>query len=127
MITVPVEQYMKDLSNFNWSFLYHRLATPDTNTEMIKANPSLLDGWSIYNNAAYAIYVKLFNTSVVTAPGANKVHKTIGVAANSASHVDLSSGLLFDRGICIAIVKGIADSDATILVANDCVVDLHYR
>lgn len=127
MIAVPVEQYLKDLAAVNWCYNYHRVSTPDTNVEMIKADPSLIFGWTIFNNAAYPIYVKLFNTSVATAVGANRVHKTIGVEANKSNVFDCSSPIILDRGLCIAIVKDLADSGLTPVLANDCVVDIHYR
>ena len=127
MISVPVDTFLKDLASANWTYCYHRVATADTNLEMIKADPSLLFGWSIFNNAAYPIFVKLMNTSLVTAPGANRVHKTIGVAAGTNISQDVSSAIIFDRGLFICITKLLPDNDVTPLVANDCVVDLHYR
>ena len=79
------------------------------------------------NNAAYAIYIKLMNTSVVSAPGGNRVHKTIAVEAGKSQTFDTSSPILFDRGLFLCIVKGLADTDNTPVLKNDCIVDLHYR
>ena len=127
MIRVPIEQYLQAQSDLNWCYIYHRVATGDTNNEMIKADPTLLFGGTIFNNAAYAIFVKLMNTSVVSAPGGNKIAKTIGVEAGKSFQIDISSPLLFDRGLFICITKLLADNDTTPILQNDCVVDLHYR
>lgn len=127
MITVPMEQYLKDGTGLNWCYDYHRVSTADLNIDLIKADPTLLFGGQVFNNAAYPIYVKLLNVSVVSGAGALRVQKTIGVPAGQSIPIDISSPVLFDRGLGISITKLIADSDVTPILQNDCVIDLHYR
>lgn len=127
MIKPTVEKFMADLNASNWCNYYHRIATADLNQDLIKAQPSLVFGWSIFNNAAYPIFVKLLDVSVLGGAGVLKVAKTIGVPAGGGSNIDLNAPIIFNRGLMIFASKLIADSDTTVLVAGDCSIDIHYR
>jgi len=107
---------------------YHRVSTADTNVANIKATPGQVYGWRIFNNAADFTprYVKLHNTAVTPTAGSGVV-ETIGVQAGVSDAFFLPLGSAFTTGIGISIVKGIADSDATAIAANDVVVDLFYK
>ena len=107
--------------------IYHVVAAASTNTANVKSSAGQLYGWSIFNNAAYNVYVKLHNTAGTPTAGASIVY-TIGIPAGGGSNIDLGTGALaFGTGIGISIVKDLADAGTTAVAASDCVVNLHYK
>lgn len=105
---------------------YHVVAAAGTNAASIKVTGGNVMLARIFNNAAYPIYVKLFNKATAPVPGTDTPVETIGVQAGMSYTQQISSGDNYATGIGIAITKGIADNDATAVALNDCVVDLEY-
>ena len=105
--------------------IYHKVSAASTNAANVKATPGQIYGWRIFNNGGYPVYVKLHNSAGTPTAGAGVV-QTIGVQAGLSDAVFLPIGLAFATGIAVSIVKNIADSDATAVALNDCVVDLFY-
>ena len=108
------------------SLTYHAVAAAGNNAAIIKASAGIVTGWKIYNNAAYPIFVKLYDAASTPAPGFEEPQQTIGVDAG-VGEVLSSAGFTYTAVIGIAIVKGIADADDTPVDANDCVVDIFYQ
>lgn len=104
---------------------YHKVIANGTNAANIKNGPGRVRSVRIFNNAAYPFYVKFHNTNGVPAPG-NAVVETIGLQAGTQLIVPMLDENLFTVGIGVSIVKGIADTDATDLLANDGVVDVYF-
>lgn len=107
-------------------WVYHVVAAATTNTANIKSTPGQVFGVNVFNKADYPIYVKLHNTSGTPTAGSGVVF-TVGVQAGLSGIVPLPLGIEFSTGIGISIVKGILDNDTTVLVAQDCVVDVSYK
>lgn len=106
---------------------YHLVSAGSNNANNIKNAAGTLFGIRIFNNAAYPVYVKLFNKASSPSPGSDTPFKTIGVQAGTERDVVIGAGgQAMGTGIGIAIVKGIADADNTAVLANDCVVDVEY-
>lgn len=103
----------------------HAVAAASTNATSVKASAGQVYGWSVYNAAAYPIYVKLHNTAGVPTAGAGVV-QTIGVQAGTGAQAFNTSGIAFSTGIGFTIVKDIADAGTTVVALNDCVLDLFY-
>lgn len=105
---------------------FHLVSAGGGDANNVKAGPGQVYGWRIFNIAAdfKPLYVKLHNTAGVPTPGAGVV-QTIAVQAGSPEKDFIIVGSAFSVGIGISIVKGIADSDATPVLANECVVDLY--
>lgn len=106
---------------------YHLVALGSNNAASIKASAAHVFSVDIFNNAAYVIYVKLYNKVAAPAPAADTPQRTIAVQAGTGRTVAPTGGIKFAVGLGIAIVKGIADTDNTAVVASDCVVDLDYE
>jgi len=104
---------------------YHAVAAATTNAANISANPTDLQSIVIFNNTGYPVFVKLHNTSGTPTAGAG-VARTFGVEAGRSFALVFFGGLPFSTGLGITMVKGLADSDATALVLNDCVVDIEW-
>lgn len=93
----------------------------------VKASAGQLYGVHVTNNAGYPIYIKVHDTAGAVTPGTTPVVRTVGVQAGTSRDVLYGLGLALGTGIGYSIVKGIADNDATAIVANDCVVDFDYK
>lgn len=103
----------------------HLVSGGSTNATSIKGSAGVINAVRIFNNAAYPIYVKFHNTAGVPTAG-NGVVETVGVQAGTQYFGAITGGDNFTTGIGMTIVKGIADADATAVLANDGVVDVFY-
>lgn len=107
------------------TYPFHRVSVDGTNAVSIRSVPGVIRGYRVFSKAGYPLYVKLHDTAAVPVAGVG-VEYTIGVeAGREASAFPVS--LWFSEGIGMTIVKGIADSDATPVLAGDCVVDISYE
>jgi hypothetical protein len=104
----------------------HTISAASANPINLKASAGRVTGWTIFNNAAYPVYLKFHNTSGTPTPGSGVVY-TVGVQAGSTVIFDDDDGLAFSSGIGISITLGITDADTTATAANDCVVNVHYK
>ena len=105
--------YISTITGEAPSLIYHDVSDAGDNAEIIKAAAGTVTGWSVFNNAGYPIYVKLYDTPTAPTPSSEVPKKVIAVQAGLGSDLSLASGLTFSSGIGIAIVKGIGDSDDT--------------
>jgi hypothetical protein len=105
---------------------YHAVSLGSTNAANIKATPGQVYGVHVYNNASYPVYVKLYNVAGAPTVGTSTVVKTIGVQAGTSRDVLIPLGEAFATGIGVSITKGIADNDATAVLASDCVIDIEW-
>lgn len=106
------------------------LAAGTTNATLVRAKPAAVNGWYLYNSAAYAVFLKLYDSATIPTAGAGTPVITIGVPAGAAANVDFGTspenGVAFANGIGLTITKLVADNDTTVLVANDIVVNLFW-
>lgn len=109
------------------SSYYHKVAAGSGDAASIKASAGQLYGVHVFNNAGYPVFVKFYDTASAPTVGTTTVVFVTGVQAGQARDVVIPAGLAFTSGIGIAIVKGIADSDATSVAASDCVVSVAYK
>ena len=113
--------------DMNPSTPFHLVSAGSTNAQVIKGSSGLVTGWKVSNAAVYPVYIKLFNKASTPVPGTDTPVETIGVQAGTAVELSINGGITYSVGIGIAITKGIADNDATAVLANDCVVDIFYQ
>jgi len=106
--------------------IYYAVSAASTNAANIKASAGRVTGWVIFNNADYPVYVKFYNTAGTPTPGTGVVY-VIGVQSGTHANFSDGDGLAFATGIGISITKGIADADATAVLAGDCVVNINYK
>jgi hypothetical protein len=107
--------------------VYHRVATGDNNAFNFQATPGQVFGVQGFNNAAYPVYIKLYDKGTAPNPAVDNPVRVVGAQAGLRFDDDIPTGMLFHVGISIAIVKGIADHDNTPVLASDCVVDVDYK
>lgn len=104
---------------------FHLVSAGSTNANVVKNSSGQLYGWSVFNNAAYPIFVKFYNQTTSPTPGTGVV-QTVAVQAGVSVELWLAGGRFYSTGIGLTVTKGIADSDATAVLANDCVLDIFY-
>jgi putative Ig domain-containing protein len=109
------------------SLKYHVVALSGVNAAVIKSSAGVLTGWNVSNDTEYPIYVKLYDKATTPNVGTDVPAQTIEVQAGVPAPFPVGPGITYSNGIAIAITKGMADSDATPVVAGDCAVDIFYQ
>lgn len=107
---------------------YHVVALGTNNADVVKNAAGQV--YSVHGYCAiltYPVYVKLYNKASAPNPAADTPVFTIALQATLPRDVVIPVGRAFSTGIAIAIVKGISDTDNTVLAAGDCVVDVNFK
>jgi hypothetical protein len=109
----------------------HLVAAATNNATALKASAGQLYGASIYNNAAYPVYLKFCNKATActcgTNSGSDAILYTVAAQAGTEREIHTEEGIAFSTGISYCAVKGITDTDNTSLAASDAVIDLLYK
>ena len=96
-----------------WAYTHHReLVTGDLNAVLVKAEPTLLYGFTPSIGSGTA-FLKFYNTSITPGPGAMIPYRTFKINT-STPYIDFSTPLMFDRGLAYAITSAINDTDASL-------------
>jgi hypothetical protein len=94
-------------------------AAASTNATNAKASAGRLYAAQGKNNAAYDIFLVLYDLAVSPTVGTSTIRKKIVCPAGMAFAYDWPLGLSFSTGISFAFTKLVADADTTVLVAAD--------
>lgn len=103
------------------------VAAASTNATNVKPGPGNVYGWAFYNTAAYDVFVKFYDKASAPTVGTDTPLFTVKVKTGLASEISFPHGIPFPTGLSFAITKLIADSDTTVLVANDVTGLLLYK
>ncbi len=103
------------------------IATADTNAALVKAGATQVYGIEMANNAAYAVFLKLFNKVSAPVPGTDVPVWTIQIPAGGRAEINRPAGVEFPLGLGISATKLVADNDTTALVAADLVGTVSYK
>jgi hypothetical protein len=106
---------------------YHRKASADTNTAVVKASAGQLYGVDVFNFKAATVYLKIYDKASTPNLASDTPIMVIPWFQLWARSIEWTNGIAFTNGIAIAITAGLADNDTTALVANDCVLNLQYK
>lgn len=106
--------------------LYEGVAAASNNATSVKNAAGQVFGYSLYNAAAYAVFLKFYNKATSPSPGSDTPVWVVGVPASSQVNLSLHVPLTFGTGIAYAVVKGIANNDNTSVAASDCVWSIQY-
>lgn len=106
----------------------HFVAAASDNATNLKASAGQVYSIDIYNNAAYPVYLKLYNaSSSPTGCGATNLFKVVGVQSGTQHILQSEQGWALGTGIGYCATKGIADSDDTALLLSDATFDIGYK
>ena len=95
------------------------VAAATTNAVNLKAAVGNIGRVELFNNAAYTVFVKIYNKATAPTVGTDTPTWTIPIAPGSGYSASLSLGYYLSAGISYAITKLQADSDTTVLAAGD--------
>lgn len=105
----------------------HLVTAATNNATSLKASAGQLYGASVYNNAAYPVYLKFSNIASAPTCGTTSVVYEVAAQAGTEREVHTDVGLAFSTGIGYCVTKGIADADNTSVAASDATIDLIYK
>jgi hypothetical protein len=94
-------------------------AAASTNATSLKASAGNLLRISVFNVAAYSVFLKLYNKASAPTVGTDTPTRTIPIPTGTGFAEDYIYGAPFGTGIAYAITKLQADSDTTAVVAGD--------
>lgn len=104
----------------------HDVADGTTNAMSIKGTTGYVYNVSIFNAAAYNVFIKLYDVAGTPVPGTDAVVRTIAVVAGTSRDVDFPGGLKFTNGIGTAGTRGLADNDTQPTESGAYVQDVGY-
>jgi hypothetical protein len=106
----------------------HFVAAASDNATNLKSSAGQIYSLDGYNNAAYPVYFKLYNSaSSPTGCGATNLFKVVGLQAGTQHTLTSEEGYAMGTGIGYCLTKGIADSDDTAVLLSDATVDIGYK
>lgn len=105
---------------------YRLASAATTNSNLIKAGPTRVEGYVIINTNAAARFVKLYNKATAPTVGTDTPLLTIQVPATSMVVFDFTPGQQYDNGLGIGTTTGAAASDAVAVGANDLIIHILY-
>ena len=108
------------------SSYYDLVSASGTNPTVIKASAGTVNGWYIYNSNGSARKVAFHNIATTPTAGTGVVMALV-IPPLSAANVSFPDGIIFTTGISITTVTGLADSDASVVAANDLVINIFYK
>ncbi len=94
-------------------------AAASTNATSVKASAGNLISFVATNTAAYAVFVKFYNKASAPTVGTDVPLYTFMIPTLSTVQFEPTISKRFSTGLAFAITKLVADSDATVLIAND--------
>lgn len=94
-------------------------AAASTNATNLKASAGQIYSIDVFNNAAYNVFLKLYNKASSPTVGTDVPVWTIPVPTGGGYAREFPRGKTFATGISYAITKLEADSDTTVVVADD--------
>lgn len=107
--------------------LAHTVAAASTNATSTKASAGQVYHVCVNSNAAYPVYLKLFNKASAPTVGTDTPVKVMEAQAGVPACLSSEDGLAFGTGIAWALTKGITDADATAVLISDATVELAYK
>lgn len=97
----------------------HAVTGASTNAAFIKASAGQVYEACFNNNAAYPIYLKLYNKASAPTVGTDTVVKAVMAQAGVPTCMRTENGFAFSTGIAYATTKLLADADTTAVLAGD--------
>lgn len=99
----------------------------DQTEEEVNAGGTTLYGWDMHNEAAGALYVKIYNAPAASVTvGTTVPVMTIPFAAGANKSAEFNGGITFSAGLTLACVEEVADNGTTGAGANEMLVNVFY-
>jgi hypothetical protein len=104
--------------------LSHTVLAASTNATSLKGSAGQVYEACLNSNAAYPIYLKLYNKASAPTVGTDTPVKIIEAQAGVPACMRTEEGFTFATGIAWAATKGITDADATAVLISDGTVEI---
>jgi hypothetical protein len=105
--------------------VFKLISAGSTNATQINAQPCYVGRIVVYNAAAAARFLKLYDISSGLVVGTTVPTITIGIGTLLTANVML--GYCFKNGLAIATTTLITDADATAVTLNDMAINIFIR
>lgn len=103
------------------------IAAASVNNTLVKGSAGRVYRIFAFNLSASVKFLKLYNKATAPVAGTDTPVETYALAPNVMTPIDFGQiGDSFATGIGLALTGSIADSDTTVLVANDVVLMVHF-
>lgn len=106
---------------------YHLVSAASTNATNVKASAAKLEGYTISNTNASALFVKFYDTAGTPTAGSGTIKHTVQIPGNSVVARTFKDGVDYPTGLAFVTVTTIADTGSTGVGANDLSIDLDYK
>lgn len=109
--------------------IYRAISAASDNAAVVKNAAGQIYGIWVSSVNAAARYLKIYNKATSPTSGDTPVLTYVvpGATVGAGFSIPLPYGLLFDTGISVRLVTGIADNDNTSVSANEHVIQLYYK
>jgi len=94
-------------------------AAATTNATSLKASAGQIYSIDVFNNAAYTVYLKLYNKASAPTVGTDTPSWTMPIASGGGFSREFPRGKTFTTGIAYAITKLEVDTDTTVVAVDD--------
>jgi hypothetical protein len=103
------------------------VSAASTNATLVKGAAGQVYGWSLSNEEANWVYLKLYNASEAPTPGTTPQFLVIGIPPGGSVSAHQPMGIAFSTGIGLALTKGAANASVEAVTANKVVVTLFWK
>jgi hypothetical protein len=107
--------------------LAHTVLAASTNATSLKASQGQVYSFCLNNNAAYPVFLKLYNKASAPTVGTDTPVSVLEAQAGVPICKQTEEGFAFATGIAWAATKGLTDADATAVLASDGTVEIAYK
>lgn len=107
--------------------LSHTVLAASTNATSLKASAGQVYSFCLNSNAAYPVYLKLYNKASAPTVGTDTPVSVLEAQAGVPICKQTEEGFAFATGIAWAATKGITDADATAVLVSDGTVEIAYK
>jgi len=108
--------------------VHRKLSLATTNATLVVAGRARLHSLCLQGTTAAAKYVKVYDKATAPVVATDIPKFTFMVPANGQIiSPEFGFGIPFDLGIAYVITNLVADTDATVVAANDVIMNMGYR
>ncbi len=105
---------------------YYLNSAATTNLAVVDTGQHIIYSITAFNANATVRYLKLYNKATAPVLASDRPVIVVPIPATGMVHLPMFMGARFPLGIGVALVTGIADTDATAVAANEIKVSLSY-
>jgi hypothetical protein len=99
----------------------------NTTPQQVGAGAGQVCGWSLFNAATAARYVRFFDSATAPTMGTSVPAFTVALPAGAGANVLGSPGVQFNAGVWVSVTTGVVPTDNTAPAANDVVMSLFHK